>query len=1635
MKTMLKVFLTLVMILGLVGIIQAQGTIAITKSPAYIPVGNTDATQVVPFAIYVTVSGAQVSTMHFMKVGDPNFTLIGNQLYTYRNGPLTAPGTWGNTTSYNDGNFQFMTDASGAWEGWVPVKAHRSGIAALNVRARAASGTTFSGGTTAPVSGMLTAGTGAGFLVGNLLDGTATKENKIVVAYNGTTMRGIWFSEPDSVNYVTTPIAIAEGNTDYSTAVGLRNALGGYAMLLPSGTTSVDKIEVYDYPNNLGSTAPVASNLITYSNQNITVPDSIPAAGRNTSVAIASDITLNVFIPDGAGSASLTNETVGLFTGATIFSRNAGSQTVKVTITGIPAGPLDEVQLTIPTSDFTGFSSGNVTLGGAFAGKTPSFTSNTITIPSANLSSTPGTITITGLASPNPVGSLLNGNSIWKVETAASGGTLTEIVTSPRSYTMIPIANIRTGGDDGYGNNATGDTSKMNTQKVAVAGVTTVEDKIIDDIPTHTSFFLQEAGHGIQIYRASVSSTTIARGDSLIILGSVDTYNGQTEVVPLSTAGPNLFVIGTGVMPSPVVLANAAAINESYEGRLIKLNSVNWNSAGSTFTDTISAGRSNFTTGTDSGTIIISKNNGLYTKAIPVSSQLVGIIYERKDIVTGGAKIYKVAPRDVIDLGIDPADGTGIASIKPANQFSSVTAVRETLVVKGNGIYSLNGVSVTLPSTWSWDGSSYSTAGPGFTSSSSAVSGIGSSGDPYVITISNTAVTGTDTGIVIITNLNTPGSLGLTTFAVKTKGSTGALSLIASSPTVNIAGAFEAIATGNWNSGSTWSGGVPPVSTNDVSFATKNVVVTITADAECRNLTMVGFVPTGSDSGQVLQFSPTGTITLTVNGRLDLSGGSGGGGGLRGGRPKFTSNGNNDAVLIANSYIFTNVSNLTDNGSAGINMNEGTVKLFGSTADSIKSSAGFRLGNLIVGDGTNTKNVTWYQTGSGSMLIRSLLIKSFGSLVLGGTSNSNQNSVGNFSYTGVPMLTGGITIENNASLTVNNSTIAGSYSHINMKNGGITNNGTLNLVSTNGYRRYFVDFGEQPADLTGSKQIVGGANTGTYSFVKIGTLDTVTLNQSINVVDSLVLLNGEIVETAGHFAQGTVKSTRLVNQDVENKFGGIGVSFNAAGAAPGSTTIKRITGVPQTGNGGNQSILRYYDVTPSVNAGLNASTDFYYDDNDLNGQDASSLLLWKSTDIGVTWMPQPATLDLVNHRLHATGINSFSLWTMSDYAHALGSLSKDYVYNLGWNMISMPLTISDSLKTNIFPDAISDAFAYEGNYVSKDYLRNGVGYWLKFAAQDTISMTGFDRFSDTVFVNDGWNMIGTLSKRVLVSAIEQIPADIVKSSYFGYTNTYNSVDTLEPGQSYWVKTAGGGKLYMSALTVLARQTSSRKDILNEMNSLKITDKNGISQTLYFGSVDESKYSASYYEMPPVGFDDMFDVRFGTQRYAESIPAKLDNIRAIPIDINASAYPLTISWNVKSNGPNAFVLNESGKNKQALDGEGKITISKVVKSLSLEVSSREVLPTQFSLSGNYPNPFNPSTKFVVAVPKTALVGIVVYDILGRQVRTLVNEQKSAGYHTIEWNGLSDDGGIAPSGVYFVRMVSEKFNTTQKIMMLK
>jgi hypothetical protein len=90
---------------------------------------------------------------------------------------------------------------------------------------------------------------------------------------------------------------------------------------------------------------------------------------------------------------------------------------------------------------------------------------------------------------------------------------------------------------------------------------------------------------------------------------------------------------------------------------------------------------------------------------------------------------------------------------------------------------------------------------------------------------------------------------------------------------------------------------------------------------------------------------------------------------------------------------------------------------------------------------------------------------------------------------------------------------------------------------------------------------------------------------------------------------------------------------------------------------------------------------------------------------------------------------------------------------------------------------------------------------------------------------------------------------------------------------------------------------------------------------------------------------------------------------------------------------------------------------------------------YELRQNYPNPFNPTTTITFAVPERANVSVVVYDILGQEITRLLNEEKSAGAHSIIWNGQNSKGFQAPSGAYILSLQAGDFNQVRKMTLLK
>ena len=123
-------------------------------------------------------------------------------------------------------------------------------------------------------------------------------------------------------------------------------------------------------------------------------------------------------------------------------------------------------------------------------------------------------------------------------------------------------------------------------------------------------------------------------------------------------------------------------------------------------------------------------------------------------------------------------------------------------------------------------------------------------------------------------------------------------------------------------------------------------------------------------------------------------------------------------------------------------------------------------------------------------------------------------------------------------------------------------------------------------------------------------------------------------------------------------------------------------------------------------------------------------------------------------------------------------------------------------------------------------------------------------------------------------------------------------------------------------------------------------------------------------------------------------------------------------------------------------DGSLLISDDLAGVIYRVSYAEAsinepnfIPEAFALHPNYPNPFNPSTTISYDLPEQAHVTLGIYDLLGKQIKTLANQSQDAGKRIAVWDGTDDLGRQVSAGVYLYRIQAGEFTHTRKMLLLK
>ncbi len=383
--------------------------------------------------------------------------------------------------------------------------------------------------------------------------------------------------------------------------------------------------------------------------------------------------------------------------------------------------------------------------------------------------------------------------------------------------------------------------------------------------------------------------------------------------------------------------------------------------------------------------------------------------------------------------------------------------------------------------------------------------------------------------------------------------------------------------------------------------------------------------------------------------------------------------------------------------------------------------------------------------------------------------------------------------------------------------------------------------------------------------------------------------------------------------------------------------------------------------------------------------------------------------------------------------------------NSGWNLVSLPVFPGSNFYRDVYTNALEAPQFYSANSYQVEplgELRFGVGYFLKYGAvlDEFIAGVTVNRIGEgtrhEVIVQEGWNTIGALSTVVDVNQIqfrsyqgEPVPERAGGIYRYLTDRGYEEVNALQTGIGYWmaIESADPDDIAVGilevALTKAAATTSplsERDQVIAVSKEVLVSDVAGREGRVYIAPTDH-QMNMKRFNLPPVPYADMFDVRFASDRY-------IDNVDDPFLIVSGADYPVSIT--VADPFATYAVINAvTGENLGVIENGGDVKISdERIKAIKLEKTS--VAAATFSLQPNKPNPASSTTAFEFSVPEKSFVTISVYNTLGQEIATLGNAEYVAGVHTILFD-VSD----LQSGSYIYKLTAGDFAATRSLTVVK
>ncbi|MBL1213642.1 MAG: T9SS type A sorting domain-containing protein [Ignavibacteriae bacterium] len=412
----------------------------------------------------------------------------------------------------------------------------------------------------------------------------------------------------------------------------------------------------------------------------------------------------------------------------------------------------------------------------------------------------------------------------------------------------------------------------------------------------------------------------------------------------------------------------------------------------------------------------------------------------------------------------------------------------------------------------------------------------------------------------------------------------------------------------------------------------------------------------------------------------------------------------------------------------------------------------------------------------------------------------------------------------------------------------------------------------------------------------------------------------------------------------------------------------------------------------------------------------------------------------------------------------------DPANSASFKMIGLPGNINASISQYLSGSSGTDWVAYYDNGAAQDYLTAfnststfnfspGKGFWILSKNNfninqqvSTVPLAGDNSYS--IPLHSGWNIISNPFE-INVSWASIRAANTITENLHSFNGSYSQASVLVPYQGYYYFNTGNAPTLKIPYTQtgLFKGTPQNKSSKNNLEiALNISGQIKSKIEIGFDDSAEKVYDALDKFAPPYDFAE-HSIIIENKNYDKDYKNLISDYR--PAFEDGEVYDIIIKTSESENAhlnisgcdkfkesnvilfntDNSIVIDLNQRENIKLEQVGKINEYKLVIGNDEFVKniSSELQPTEFSLSQNFPNPFNPETIIEFTIPKKTDVKIIVYNLLGSEIAKIINEEKNPGNYRISFNASEYDA--LSSGVYFYSIQADEYSSVKKMIYLK